>query len=186
MALVSDPASANFNCYISLVDAISYHETRLHNDAWVNADDDDKEAALIWATRQMDTLVWKGVRTSGTQNLAFPRKGLSYWEYADESGDYQIQDVSTLGLSTYVEVPSDAVPTEVQNATAELAFTLISGDTTAATGTEGFKRIKVDSIELEMDAKDRMKWLQDSTKNLCWKFLKSSGSSLNAPTMRVG
>lgn len=184
--LVSDPASGSFNCYISLADADVYHEKRLHNTAWTSATDDDKEAALMWATRQLDTLAWKGVRALGTQPLQFPRKGLSYWEYDDETGDYEIQDVSNLGLSTYVEVPNDAPPREVKDATAELAFTLISGDTTASTGTEGFKRIKVDTIELEMDAKDRLRWLQDATKNLCWRFLKSGGSSVNVPTKRVG
>ena len=187
LTIDADPTSQTFNCYCTLGEANIYHQHKLHNSVWSTADDNDKIAALLWATRQMDTLTWKGVRTSGTQPHQFPRKGLSYWEYDDEEAhDYEVQDTSINSTSTYIEIASDTVPQDVKNATAELAFVLMGSDVTAPTGTEGFKRLKVDTIELEMNPKDRLSWLQDTVKNLCWRFLKNGSTFLNIPTQRVG
>lgn len=186
LTIDADPDSASFNCYLTLGEANIYHQYRLHNSVWTAADDEDKKAALLWATRQMDTLSWKGVRTVGTQLHQFPRKGLSYWEISDSDVYPYTQDVDLLGTATFITVASDTIPTDIKNATAELAFKLLTGDVTEATGTEGFKRIKVDTIELEMEAKDRLSWLQDAVQNLCWRFLGGSRGGFNIPTLRVG
>ena len=182
----SDPSLAGFNCYISLADANTYHDERLHNTAWTNSATSDKTKSLIWATRTLDTMKWRGVRTSGTQLLEFPRRGLSYYESSSIGGfDYERVDVEGLGYFTKIEISETAVPTFLKDATAELAMWLLNSDTTAPTGTEGFKRIKVDTIEVEMNPTDRQSWMNDSIRNLVWRFL-ASNSKYSGSTMRVG
>lgn len=47
-------------------------------DAWSELDDDDKLAALISATRDVDTLDWIGDRASAEQELEWPRTDTDY------------------------------------------------------------------------------------------------------------
>jgi len=186
LTLDADPTSATFNCYSTLAEATNYHSARLHNDAWNNAGSSDKNKALMWATRVLDTLRWRGVRTSGTQNLQFPRRGLSYYESDAIGGfDYEIVDVSVNpGYFTKVEISDSTVPQFLKDATAELAMWLIDSDTTAPTGTEGFTEIKVDVIDLKIKAADRQDWFNDSVRSLVWRFLYNQ-SKYSGSTMRV-
>ena len=86
--------SLTFNCYCSLTDANSYHDGRLHNTAWTGASNPDKIKSLLWATKLLDTLKWRGVRSSGTQTHEFPRRGLTYAENSTYAGyDYEIVDI---------------------------------------------------------------------------------------------
>jgi hypothetical protein len=61
--------------YTTIDDADTYFETRLNTDAWDNAYDVEKTAALTQATRQIDNLNFKGDKTDATQELEFPRGG---------------------------------------------------------------------------------------------------------------
>lgn len=175
MALVlqPDPSLPDYNSFASLEEANAYFEKRLHTTAWTGAITATKEAALTWATIQLSGgLEWKGARTSGEQLLAFPRTGLSYSEETDIS---------------YVDiiVSSSTPPIEIKQATSELAFWLIQADKTAESDLAGFKRLKVDSIEIEPLAKDRPDWFVEPVRNLCKKFLKNS-NKYSAPVQRVG
>lgn len=184
--LDADPTSATFNCYATLAQGIDYHSKRLHNTAWTNAGSTDKQKALMWATRQLDTLKWRGVRTSGTQNLEFPRRGLSYYESAPVGGyDYEVVDISGIGYFVKIEISDTTVPAFLRDATCELAMYLLDSDTTAPTGTEGYERIKVDVIDLQIKASDRESWLSKSVRDLIWKFLLNA-SPYSSPTSRVG
>lgn len=165
VSLVSDPTLAGFNCYISLAAANEYHQTRLHNDAWTNASATEKMKALIWASRMLDTLQWRGVRTVATQAKEFPRTGLYVM-----SG-YMLDELS--------------IPQFLKETTAELAFWLLDQDSTAPAGTEGFSQIRVDVIDIKIDKSSKASWLNDAVRNLCWRFLVSN-SKFNAPTQRVG
>ena len=93
---------------------------------------------------------------------------------------------SALGdYTTTVIVSSTVVPDSIKDAVSELALYLLEKDTTAPTGQEGITEIKVDSIQLKFDAKDRLGWLNPSVKNLVWRFM-ANASTFNAPTTRVG
>ena len=46
-------------------------------DAWEKAPDAEKEKALVYASRFVDRLPYKGRRESSKQPLAWPRKGVS-------------------------------------------------------------------------------------------------------------
>lgn len=184
MALVlqPDPSIAGYNSFASLAEANTYFEKRLHVSAWTAATTATKEAALAWATIQLNELSWRGVRTSGTQLLSFPRSGLSYTESMDGQSS---EMYDTYGGYTVITVPSNVPPTEIKNATAELAFWLIQSDKTAESDLAGFKRLKVDTIDIEPLARDRPDWFVDPVRNLCKRFLLNS-SKYNAPTLRVG
>lgn len=172
----ADPSLAGFNCFCTLLEANAYHDARLHNTDWTAALDVTKNSALAWATNQLNNLTWLGVRSSGTQLLSFPRKGLSYTESYDISGQ---------GYYTTIPVTSTEVPQDIKNATAELALWLIGSDTTAPTGLVGFKRLKVDSIEIEVQKGEVPPWFDRSIRDLCKKFL-ANNTSYSVNTMRVG
>ena len=176
MALVSDPSLAGFNSYSSLAAANTYHTTRLHNTAWTGATDANKEAALIWATRNFDSLEWKGFRTVINQSHEFPRNMLFI-----DGGEYGYG--SDAVYSTFM-FDSATIPTFLAEATAEAAMWLLASDTTAPTGTEGFSRIKADTLELQIDKRDRLKWMSDSVKNLIWRYLANSNPYM-AKAVRV-
>ena len=177
MALDADPTSATFNCYSTLAEANTYHSARLHNSAWTGADVATKEASLLWATRNFEILQWKGWLTAANQNLQWPRSGVF------KNGNEAL-DASVSALYYNLVLDPNTVPQFLKDATAELAFWLIQSDVTAPVGTEGFKRVKVDSIELEVDKQDRLKWLNDSVRNIIWRYLKNSNKYL-APVRRV-
>lgn len=136
MTITATPGSTTADSYVTLADADSYHANRLHNATWIAASDSDKEAALKWATRLLDRENWVGTRSTESQALRWPRL------YVDDRDGYPID--------------SATIPQFLKNATSELAFLLIATDRTADSGTEGFKKIKVDSIELEIDSVDRI------------------------------
>ena len=167
MAIQPNPALANFNAYCSVAESDAYHATRLHNTAWTGATTATKEAAIIWATRNFETLEWKGWMTVADQNLQWPRTGVF------RNGN-EVLDASESALYYNIIFDSATIPTFLKEATAEAAMWLIASDTTAPVGTEGFSRIKADTIELQIDKRDRLKWLNDSTKNIIWRYVRNS------------
>lgn len=173
MALVSDPALAGFNSYSSLAAANTYHTTRLHNTAWTGATDANKEAALIWATRNFETLVWVGWMTDPAQNLQWPRAGVF-------KNGKEVQDASDSALYYNLIFDSAAIPTFLQEATAEAAMWLLASDVTAPSGTSGFKSIAADTIKLEIDKHDRLAWLTDPVRNIIWRYLANSNPYMAA------
>ena len=108
---------ANADSYISLADAATYH-ANMGNGAWpALASDDLREQALRRATSYMSQAYrgrWKGMRTSITQALDWPRY------------DVQLDDVSFGCWPAWL--PWNVVPTEVRNACAELALRAAAGD----------------------------------------------------------
>lgn len=59
--------------YVTLEEANTYFESRLHAEAWTNASDTDKQKALEMATRAIDRTPLKGVKASWDQAHQFPR-----------------------------------------------------------------------------------------------------------------
>lgn len=187
ITLDADPTSSTFNCYATVLQGDDFFSTRLHASAWTSATTGDKEKALMWATRQMDSLTWKGVRYSGTQNLEFPRRGLSYYESSSVGGNaLESVDLSVgFGFYTKIEITETEVPNFLRDATCELALWLLTEDTTAPSGTENFSRIKVDTIDIQMKPRESRRWLNQAVRDLVWRFLLNQ-SPYNAATRRVG
>lgn len=139
MAIVLDATvgGVNSNTYSTLVQAETYMESRLHKATWSAASDEDKNIALLWATRELDQRIsWAGYIVVDTQALSWPRDG--------------VLDPN------YVDVTSTAIPQFLVDATAEYAMRLISDDRLDDDDTKGFKSIHVSSIQLVIDKYDRI------------------------------
>lgn len=109
MALIAwDTTPATANCYVTLTQAKAYFVDAIHGAAWDAANEQQKAQALVTATRILDRVRWVGDRASSSQALQWPRTGAT-----DRNG--------TAILST-------AVPTEVREATYELALALLESN----------------------------------------------------------
>lgn len=136
MALVlkDDPGDPASNTYCDLPDATTYFTTRLHKAAWTSAGSSDKNAALVWATRLLDEQVnWFGWNSYDDQKLRWPRTGLTDPEGRD--------------------IDSDDIPSFLKEATAELAFFLLSEDRTLETNRDliGLKKVVIDTLSITTD-----------------------------------
>ena len=108
-------SSATANSYVTLAEANTYFETVPDSSTWTNKTDDQKNRALIAATRWIDSLVFYGDRCDHGQALKFPRN------------NYQVDDI---------ELACTAVPNNIKYAQYELARAL-ANDTDAMTGNVG-------------------------------------------------
>ena len=108
-------SSASANSYVTLAEANSYFETVPDSSTWTNKTDDQKNRALIAATRWIDSFVFFGDRCDQNQALKFPRN------------NYQVDDV---------ELACTTIPNNIKYAQYELARAL-ANDTDAMTGNVG-------------------------------------------------
>ena len=118
------------NSYVTLAEANSYFETVPDSSTWTNKTDDQKNRALIDATRQIDTLVFYGDRCDNGQALKFPRN------------NHEVDDV---------ELACTAIPNNIKYAQYELARAL-ANDTGAITGNKGTvgtpEKVKIGDLEV--------------------------------------
>ncbi len=123
----------SYDVYISNAEADAYLEAQISATAWrAETDEDQQDRAIVSATRLLDRQLWQGEKTDPYQLHAFPRTGLTY----PDSGD---------------AVPSDAVPQEVLDATAELASLLLDGSdvqTNTQPGTSLVQSLKAGSVAI--------------------------------------
>jgi hypothetical protein len=130
--LVATAGATNANSYITVADADTYHDAHLYASTWTAATTANKTIGLIWATRLIDAAYeFVGEIASDTQALRWPRAA-TY----DRDGRL---------------LANDAIPAELENATAELARHLLAADRTApASATDAaVKRAKVGGLEVE-------------------------------------
>jgi hypothetical protein len=124
---------ASANTYLLEAAADTYHDERLYNSRWVEADQDYKLRSLVWATRLLDTFHWKGNPTAaGTQRLEFPRTGILSWDDVD--------------------VASDAIPDGILWATAELSFQLIKNAELTEGTADDLRSVSIGPVTLGMNA----------------------------------
>lgn len=131
MALNANPGDAAANSYTTVAYADAYFAERLHAEVWLGLSETSKEAALIWATRDLEPQPWRGAIATQGQRLRHPRIN-----FFDADGRL---------------LPDDEVAEAVQNATCEYAMTLAGSDETVNTGLEGFDGLKVDVIDLKVN-----------------------------------
>jgi hypothetical protein len=116
---------ASANSYVTLADADAYFETTPDSANWDDKTNDQKNRALISATRWIDALSFYGDRCSETQALKWPRE------------DYKVDGI---------ELACTLIPVGIEIATYELARAL-ANDTDAITGNTGTTGI-YDEVEL--------------------------------------
>ncbi len=127
MAAVIDAtiAGVSANSYVTLAAANTYFETVPDPATWSDKTDDQKNRALISATRWIDALSFYGDRCTTTQALKWPRE------------DFEVDGI---------ELVCTVIPTEIKVATYELARAL-ANDTDAITGSTGITGL-YDQVEL--------------------------------------
>lgn len=111
-------SGASSNSYVTLAAANSYFETVPDSATWTNKTDDQKNRALISATRWIDSLNYYGDRCDEGQALKWPRN------------NYDVDGV---------ELECSLIPNDIKYATYELARALANdtGAITDSTGTTG-------------------------------------------------
>jgi hypothetical protein len=115
--LVATAGSGSANSYVTRANASTYLDARLNVTVWTAASDEDKDRALISATRALDGAPWIGFRASDTQALAWPRTYALKPDRPYDTGSDDIYFATT------------TVPQAVQDATCELALELLrAGD----------------------------------------------------------
>jgi len=131
------------NAYADDGDGDAYHEGHLYASAWSGATLAKKEAALVMATRLIDSLFqFQGVKAHGTQALQWPREDCPD---PDANADVVGQ---RLVLST-------VVPKGVVDATCETARALLIEDRTANPLGEGLKFTGLGDLQQSFDKNDR-------------------------------
>ena len=128
---------ANANAYANAADGDAYHEGHLYAAAWTAASAANKDAALVMATRLIDgQYQFNGVKANEAQALQWPRRQCRIPDYEDE-------------------LPADAVPKAVVEATCELARELLVADRTAAPPGEGLKYYNDGPVQTGYDKNDK-------------------------------
>ena len=136
---------ANSNSYLTLAEAETYQLSRLDNSAWTGATTDQKNRALVTASRLLDEHVkWTGSSNTSTQALQFPRI-----DVFDRHG---------------VEFSAEIIPKFLKDATAELAMHLLDEDRTKDPDTKGFSEIEAGPISIKVDKFDRRSVIPDSVR----------------------
>lgn len=158
------PNGPNANSFLTLAEATAYYDTRLPVSEWEDAD--SQEALLIMATRLMVSMyspsrklvrmtppedsyylvkpTWTGSVATSTQSLPWGRIGMF-----DRNGN---------------AIPSNVIPTDLKNATAELAIHLSKGDRTfdSDASVQGLKSVSAGSVSLSFkDSFDATKVIPD-------------------------
>lgn len=144
--IVTTVGAANANSYVSVADADTYMASRLHAEAWVDdAGATEKEAALIWAARLIDTTVrFNGTKVTSTQSMAWPRAGLT-----DESG---------------YDVPENGIPQIIKYLQMELALLLLTTDRTkeSQASAAGLTSLRAGPVSLSFKDEIQVKQIPDT------------------------
>jgi hypothetical protein len=124
-------SGASSNSYVTLADADAYFETTPDSGTWTDKTNDQKNRALISATRWIDALSFYGDRCTDTQALKWPRE------------DYTVDGV---------DLACTLIPDGIKTATYELARAF-ANDTTAITGTSGttgiYDEVKLGDLQVK-------------------------------------
>jgi hypothetical protein len=123
------------NSYATVEGCDAYHDGHLYADRWTAATQGRKEAALVMATRLIDSqFQFNGFRAHNQQALQWPR------ERCPDPDEGVLSSV-VLGWANDNWVEPDVVPAAVVQATCEMARELLIVDRTAAPAGEGIYSI---------------------------------------------
>jgi hypothetical protein len=125
--IVCTPGGASDNCYVTTDQADDYWENMLDGATWAAWATDDKERALIQATRKIESLGGRRGPVS-SQRWAFPGTPVSigqalHWPAVDPAVYSGLPFVS---LPEGVSDPTTEIPQGVREAVCEQAFWLLS------------------------------------------------------------
>jgi len=114
------------NSYADMADGDAYHEGHLYATAWTAATAANKEKALVFATRLIDSqFQFWGARANEAQGLQWPRENC------------RDPDARAWGAGLGGDLAADLVPKALVQATCEMAREVLVADRTAAPAGEG-------------------------------------------------
>jgi hypothetical protein len=155
----------NADCYITLANANIYH-AKYGNTSWASLAAGAKESSLRKATAFMVQAYrqqWKGYRKTATQSLDWPRSFVFLEPFVHGA------------VGAYPFLVSDViVPTEVQNACAELALKA-STETLNPDATQSVKKETVGPLTVEYNQYSSQKKQYDSINSMLLPYLSSLG-----------
>ena len=132
---------SNANSYADIADADTYFDGHLYATPWTAATADRRAAALVMATRLIDSQYqFNGSRANEGQALQWPRA-----ECPDPDRGLVTLSVLLPILSNFV--PYDSVPKAVVQATCEMARELLIVDRTAAPAGEGIASVQTKHVD---------------------------------------
>lgn len=144
MAITIDPTpgGASANSYGTLAEALAYFDGRLGGGAFRAASSDDiRKQALITGARDIDSEIYRGVRTNSGQAMQFPRSGI----YAGG-----------------IPIDPNIIPAFVKSAQFEQSLWRLAQagadedkDPLAPSGTEELKSLSAGSVRLDFRDRDR-------------------------------
>lgn len=144
--------------------ADAYFATHPYPGTWSAKTDAEKESYLRHATIILDRLRWTGTVANDTQALSWPRENV----YNKEG----------------VLLASDTVPAGIKRATSELALAMISENLDADSTSDGIKRVRARTVEVEyVDGGAPTPRMPRSVRAEIAQFLKSGGSGFQVPTL---
>jgi hypothetical protein len=130
-------SSATANSYVTLAEANAYFETVPDSTSWDNKTDDQKNRALISATRWIDSLNFYGDRCDAGQALKWPRN------------NYEVD---------LIPLDCALIPQDIKYGTFELARAL-ANDTDAVTGNTGttglFDQVELGELKVKYNTKSQ-------------------------------
>lgn len=149
----------NANTYVSESDATALLALDPFVTNWAALSADAKAQYLIKATSLIDSYFnFRGTRVWKEQALAWPRSGAF-----DNDG---------------VEILENEMPAVLKKATATLASLIVAANPEAVPDTQGFTRIKADTIELDIAPSDRAPVMPDAIKMMLRTIGARTGSSV--------
>jgi hypothetical protein len=136
------------NSYANAADGDAYHDGHLYASAWTAATTGNKEKALVFATRLIDSqFQFNGFKRLNAQALHWPR------ENCLDPDRYESFAVALL-VNRGRFLDNDKVPKAVVDATCEPARELLITDVTAAPLGEGLKYHNIATEQAGFDKRD--------------------------------
>jgi len=151
MALNATVGSPDANSYVTEEEATVYFSDRTHVEKWEAFS--NKSQALVTASQMLDWYVkWKGLRSTTTQSMAWPRTGVV-------RGDRS-------------SVAIDTLPSELKVAVYELALSSLDSDRTADDPLAGIEQVKAGSLMVKADNGDNNSTARDTIPEKIYRILK--------------
>jgi hypothetical protein len=138
------------NSYADVAEGDAFHEAHLYASDWTGASTANKTAALVFATRLIDSYYqFRGFKAHDTQALQWPR------DYARDDDALRTRGVAVLSQRDEY-FASDALPKPLRDATIETARELLKANRADDPQGEGIYRMTLTgSLTLTFDKNDR-------------------------------
>jgi hypothetical protein len=158
MTLIKEDGSrvAGANSYATVADADAYHAGHVYASAWTAASREQNAAALVMATRVIDSqFQFRGRKVSDDQALQWPRQDCPDPDSPEVNGT----------------VDEDVVPQTVVDATCELARLLLAQDLTADPSDPGLKSVRLEgTLRVDWDVRRRVAQIPAYVRTMLMRF----------------